>query len=216
MVGLRHILVALATLAVTLGWPTEQNDAELFEHAIKFARELEIFKNAFHGEEVEMRDNISLVGFKWLNCHKGADIDVTDMKFPTDPIPLPGTVQVGGAVTVKETIENITEVVVNIHKNTWLGWFEVPCEKNVGSCTYTGICDMLEKVECPPALVKAGITCRCPLKGGSYEVPLTTIKTPQAPVPAVLINGLYKVRATIKNANAIVGCYEVQVSIKEQ
>merc|ERR1739847_21670 len=217
MASFMQVFVVLAcSLALTFGWPVDQNDAELFEQTLKFVKEMELFKEALNSGRMEMRENVSLYGFIWDNCHKGSDIDVTDMKFPVDPIILPGTVQAGGAVSIKETIGNITEVVLDIHKNTWLGWVEIPCEKNIGSCTYKNICDLLERVKCPPELEKLGITCRCPLKGGNYEVPLQTIKLPPVPVPALLINGKYKVRATIKNGETILGCYEVQVTIQEK
>merc|ERR1712002_22589 len=211
MVSLGQVFVVLASVALSFSWPT-QNEGQQFEEALKFAKDLQLFKEG----KIEMRDNVSLYGFTWSNCHKGSDIDITDMKFPVDPIILPGTVQAGGAASINETIASISEVVLDIHKNTWLGWVEIPCEKNIGSCTYKNICDILERVKCPPELEKLGITCRCPLKGGHYEVPLQTIKLPPVPVPALLINGLYKVRATIKNGETILGCYEVQVTIREK
>jgi ganglioside GM2 activator len=107
-------------------------------------------------------------------------------------------------------------VTLDIHKKIGL-WVPIPCiDKEIGSCTYTGVCGMLPPGPCPPALQKLGIPCHCPFAAGVYKVPSFTTKLDVgSKVPSWLSDGEYKVKATATGAGGeALFCADIEVSIK--
>ena len=60
---------------------------------------------------------------------------------------VPGPFQLDLHIKVKEKI---------------IGWLDLPCIDNVGSCNYKDICSPTSE-ECPASFKKHGIPCKCPI-----------------------------------------------------
>ena len=118
-----------------------------------------------------------------------------------------------------EATREITEakVVLKFEKEV-LFWITLPCEKNIGSCTYDNICTILDtyKDKCLNATRPAhpNVPCSCPIPAGRFSA---TINVPPPEIPASiewLASGNYKIHFQATDSTSTLGCYDAQFSLK--
>jgi len=163
------------------------------------------------------RQNLTMYGFQWSSCGKADDpVQIKTLSISPDPIVTPGNVQAELDAVITRKVTSISSLVVVMKKKLFGAWIEVPCVNNIGSCTYTDICAMAEKIECPHELVEKGFTCRCPVEAKEYAVSEATFKIPDLPLPATVENGDFQVKATIMDGSSELGCYNFGFTLKKQ
>jgi len=217
------LLVALAG-AFAAPWESIEVTEKRFERQYQFLRKLT--ENGVEEVESEVenvvrsvigRRNLTMYGFSWNSCGKADDpVQIKTLAISPDPIVTPGNVQAKLDAVITRKVTSISSLAVVMKKKLFGAWIQVPCVDNVGSCTYSGICAMAEKIECPPELVKQGFTCRCPVEAKEYTVPEATFKIPDLPLPATIENGDFQVKATIMDGGSELGCFNFQFSLKKE
>ena len=55
--------------------------------------------------------------------------------------------------------------------------------------TYTDVCALLAKIECPKEIIDHGFRCQCPFAAKEFNIPAgTTVAIPSLPIPSSLEN----------------------------
>lgn len=90
-------------------------------------------------------------------------------------------------------------------------WIEVPCEKNLGSCTFEDICifGYPETKRCPEKLAKYNIPCRCPILKGNYTIPKFNFLESRKSI----YSGKYKGTIKISSSLGSLACYNTNFVI---
>ncbi|KAK3735445.1 hypothetical protein RRG08_015638 [Elysia crispata] len=102
--------------------------------------------------------------FVFTNCARPQDeiVVVNKVTVKPDPLKLPGKVTAGGSVTIKKKFGSPLKLALDVYYKVLGVWVRVPCVDKVGSCTYADFCNILKVQKCPPEILKAGLTCKCP------------------------------------------------------
>ncbi|XP_023213813.1 ganglioside GM2 activator-like [Centruroides sculpturatus] len=93
---------------------------------------------------------------EWKSCNDDGPVRMTSLVLFPNPIPLRGTISLGGHIIVDRPIGSPIKVTVKVYKNM-LAWVYVK-EINVGN-----ICDLFPPY-CPDTLMVHDLPCRCPIK----------------------------------------------------
>ncbi|KAM9068382.1 ganglioside GM2 activator [Sarcophilus harrisii] len=161
--------------------------------------------------------------FSWENCDGEHDpVLITSLEVKPIPINVPGKVTIGLETKTAVPLTSPLKVVVTLEKEVAPGfWLLIPCIKNIGSCTYRDICETIDSFipagePCPEPLHTYGLPCHCPFKTGTYSLPKTTFEIPPVKLPPSLGSGNYRTRIILSNNNTRLGCFKIQVSLKEK
>ncbi|XP_060066650.1 ganglioside GM2 activator-like [Ylistrum balloti] len=150
--------------------------------------ELEMLAEKFLGGQKPT----NLKDFVFKNC--GGNTGSTfNLNITPDPIQFPGTLNIDADIDLKQAIDSPLAVSLKMKRNFNGNWIEVPCIANIGSCTYTSLCEALAPVSCPPQLTKAGIGCHCPFKAKTYTVKGMSIDVDAS----AFISGEFQVQANV-------------------
>jgi hypothetical protein len=89
-------------------------------------------------------------------------------------------------------------------------WINVPCQHNIGSCTYQDVCKYW--TDACPFLKIYDIPCNCPLPAQTYTIPDTTLEATK-PLPAGA-SGDYRIYANLLSGSAgELGCLYFETTI---
>ncbi|XP_064610003.1 ganglioside GM2 activator-like [Liolophura sinensis] len=149
----------------------------------------------------------------WSSCGGTTDLVVVgNITVAPDPIKLPGTITVSVAAKIKQDIPDPIEAQLTIRKKLGILWITIPCIDNVGSCTYPGVCQMLEKVTCPAPVVSIGQNCRCPIKqsDGFYMQPSEFVINAGGDIPT----GDYQIEAKASHNGQSITCVNISFTIE--
>eukprot|EP00094_Tigriopus_californicus_P003477 TCALIF_03346-PA protein Name:"Similar to Gm2a Ganglioside GM2 activator (Mus musculus)" AED:0.22 eAED:0.22 QI:4/0.66/0.5/1/0/0.25/4/61/175 len=85
---------------------------------------------------------------------------------------------------------------------------QIPCHKQVGSCTYPDICALLREihVDLPPIL-------QCPFGKGEYKETGARIHVPPAKLPIWMLSGKYSAQAELWDTNGHLGCLKLNIKL---
>ncbi|XP_046550302.1 ganglioside GM2 activator-like [Haliotis rubra] len=131
------------------------------------------------------------------------------LQITPDPIVLPGTVQVAFNLQNLDTAQSPIQADVTIKKKILSIWVEIPCIENVGSCSYSDICEILAPAQCPEAFTENNIPCKCPFPAGNYTLPSTQFEINLSSLPT----GDYSGQIDLKMGSASIACYEVEITL---
>uniref|UniRef100_A0A452HZ40 MD-2-related lipid-recognition domain-containing protein n=1 Tax=Gopherus agassizii TaxID=38772 RepID=A0A452HZ40_9SAUR len=100
-------------------------------------------------------------------------------------------------------------------------WLKIPCVDQIGSCTYDGLCGILDNVippgsPCPEPLLSYGIPCHCPFQKGSYSLPSSEFYLPTTELPSWLTNGDYRVQVVLSSGAKQLACVQVALSLHSE
>jgi len=162
---------------------------------------------------------IAAVPFSWENCGSTNDpIQIKSLSVAPSPIVFGKNITISFDIKLTQTITAAT-VDLLIEKKV-IGWMNIPCVSNIGSCTYDDACAMMSElnITCPEEFVQNGIPCECPYPAGSYVLPSTTWGPIPLPPPILdwLTDGDYRVTVKMtdpNNGDARLGCYIVTLSL---
>jgi len=140
-------------------------------------------------------------------------IHVDKLSLP-DVLVLGGNATISVAVTVSGVRKTATLLSVVMKKKGLP--FDIPCAQGLGTCNYTNPCQMLDKIQCPAAIVAQGWNCRCPIPVNHYSFGPVTATLPTVPLPAFLVNGVYDVTARLYMGSEELLCYHVTAAVKEK
>jgi len=220
--------IALCLFVVVAGafaapWEKIEETEERFEREYQYLRKFTQVGVQVDTEvenvvrSVISRRNLTMYGFSWSSCGKPDDaVQIKTLEVSPDPIVTPGNVQAKLDAVITKKVTSISSLAVIMKKKLFGTFIQVPCVDNVGSCTYSDICAMAEKIDCPAQLVKQGFTCRCPVEAKEYSVPEATFKIPDLPLPATIENGDFQLQATIMDGSSELGCYKFEFSLKKE
>ncbi|XP_067422713.1 ganglioside GM2 activator [Emydura macquarii macquarii] len=158
-------------------------------------------------------------GFSWKNCGNGTDpLVIKSLSVEPDPISIPGDLKVSVAVSSEADLSSPLKAVLRMEKKIAELWIEIPCIDQIGSCTYDGLCNILDMAippgtPCPEPLLSYGIPCHCPFKQGAYSLPPTDFYLPALELPSWLTNGDYRVQATLSHEGKQLACVNVVLSL---
>ncbi|RUS72646.1 hypothetical protein EGW08_019584 [Elysia chlorotica] len=195
------------------------SDAELLAHT-EFSKLARFLGDALQGRvsntlyfepSQEQRRRDSVGKFVFNNCAdpKNEQVKVNTISLKPDPLKLPGNVTAGGAVTINSPVGSPLKVALDVYYKVFGAWIKVPCVDDIGSCTYDDFCKKINIASCPPEIVKAGLTCKCPFPAGNFSVSSATL-----PITASLpVSGDVKVEATATMSGKLVTCAQVQLTI---
>jgi len=154
-------------------------------------------------------------GFSYSNCATGSDLNIKTLNIAPDPIVIPGNVTIELDAAIATEITAITSADLVVKKKIFGVFIEVPCVDNVGSCTYTDVCALLAKIECPKEIIDHGFRCQCPFAAKEFNIPAgTTVALPSIPIPSSLENGDYDIKVTLKNGDTVLACYDFKATLK--
>lgn len=159
------------------------------------------------------KDYGPLQSFSFKNCaDPSREILVpTDINLRPDPIRIPGNITVSGKLSIKSNFGSPLKVSVVIYKQILGLWIKVPCKNNIGSCTYSDVCPMLEDQTCPPQLIKIGLPCQCPFPGGDFNLEPFDISISRS-LP-VKVKGGVKIHMEASYKNSLVTCGDLQFDL---
>ncbi|XP_071447562.1 ganglioside GM2 activator-like [Hetaerina americana] len=154
-------------------------------------------------------------GLKWSNCGPPTDpLKLTFLDITPTPLSIPGIETISAVAQLARNISSPVEASVIVKKHSFLGWIEIPCVDNIGSCNYGDICALSPyKKECPTVFKKLQLPCACPVKEGLYLVkkyPLNVTKIG----PHWLEHGMYKGKVTFTSNSNSIACLEFQLALK--
>nr|XP_025974463.1 ganglioside GM2 activator [Dromaius novaehollandiae] len=161
-------------------------------------------------------------GFSWENCGDGKDpVVLQSLSVAPDPITIPGHLRISVAINSSKALTSPLKVIVVMEKALGDFWVQLPCIEQLGSCTYSDICAMLDNLippgmTCPEPLLTYGIPCHCPFKAGSYSLPASDFLLPDIQLPSWMTNGNYRVRTAISNNGEELACVRLTFSLQEQ
>lgn len=151
----------------------------------------------------------------WSNCGTASDpVKITQFNISPEPLNIPGMVTLNASVQFARNISAPIKADVTVKKKSFIGWIEVPCVDNKGSCTYEDLCALSPfKEPCPLIFKVNNIPCICPINKGFYSV-----KDFHFPIKAIgphwLEHGKYQVRISLSKEDHLLGCYEFQLNLK--
>ncbi|XP_013409566.1 ganglioside GM2 activator [Lingula anatina] len=181
------------------GWPSLKFGNDIIE---SLEKEVKVVKSSVKFAKLKL----------WTNCGQASDpIVVKNLTLSPQPVRVPGNITVSGAVIFKENLVSPISVKVTMEAKEFF-WITLPCEDNVGSCSYANVCAMMPpSQQCPPQLVKIGLQCKCPVKAGTYVVPPLSVALPKPPisVPATTL----KVKAEFSHKEQALGCYQLEFAV---
>lgn len=205
-----HILILTQLLSFV--YLAESNDAE---KQAWMKHKMRKIVNAIQTHSKIKNNQISDSGLhiSWANCSAPGDpIVLKKVTLLPDPIVIPGNITLGFSADLKATIHSPIEVVVKMQVEKFGFWVTIPCEDNVGSCTYPDICSLLPNTTCPAEFQKHNIPCHCPFKQGSYTLPSYTIAVPNPGIP--IFSAKVKVTALLMSGSQQLGCFQFQTDVK--
>lgn len=169
----------------------------------------------------------SNLGVVLKNCGSASD----PIQFDTNVILKPNaTIELGANLTIVSasgstaltlSSVNLEKAVVIIAKAIFGVYVDIPCLDNVGSCTYTNLCTLLQNASCASFTKDYGYPCQCPFPSGAYSIPNSQDGNPltvSLPTPPSwldwLTSGDYCAKATLydENGNRLV-CAEIMLSL---
>ncbi|XP_023213811.1 ganglioside GM2 activator-like [Centruroides sculpturatus] len=135
---------------------------------------------------------------EWESCNDDAPVKVKSFSLTPNPIPVRGTITVGGDIVVDRPIDSPIMVTAEIYREI-LFWIHVK-HINLGN-----LCEMF-----PTNCAKEhDLLCICPIKAKSYSIPSVKFQLPDFSVSDFLATGYY--RATVKGSHcgSQLFCYNV-------
>lgn len=156
---------------------------------------------------------LTMSSFNWKDC--GATTDpghLEKLTLTPDPLKLPGNLTIGFDATLGIDLSSPIMVDLTVQKKV-IVWVTLPCVHSVGSCSYTDICSLVEKVKCPKEFQDHGIPCKCPVSHKNYSLPPSTFYVDDSSLPAFLADGEYRVTGKMSQNQKSVGCVHVEFSV---
>jgi len=174
----------------------------LFLHTLILAY-FSLISSIHEGMHLNEKPNPTLLTvstFSWKDCGSKSDpIKLTSLSVSPDPIIIPGQLSLGFNFTTTKAVTSPVSLSLVIKKKISFVWIKIPCEDHVGSCTYKDACSIIPPT-CPEAFIHNKIPCKCPVKSGTYFLPLSpTINISGSAIPHWLESGQYDVRAQLKD-----------------
>jgi len=154
--------------------------------------------------------------FSWDSCG-GSGAKINNLAVIPDPIVLGDNMSLSFSATINTPItsSSIASLGLTLEKKVLGIWVEIPCVDNIGSCTYTDPCTLLnshsDKI-CPGAQ-KLGLPCKCPISASTFGANNIAIKI-NDPHISWLTNGDFYAKAELfdGSGNTFL-CLEVYASI---
>ncbi|CAF1050921.1 unnamed protein product [Rotaria sordida] len=149
--------------------------------------------------------------FIWEDCGPSSDpAQVKSLSISPDPIAIPGNMTIAVSVDVTSALPTDIYISVTMEKKVAGFYVKIPCIDNVGSCTYSNICDDWAQV-CPQYFEKYGIPCNCPLPANTYTIPATTVEITTT-LPSI-ISGTFRITGDIGSSEGHLACIRVQATL---
>ncbi|XP_046394882.1 ganglioside GM2 activator-like [Ischnura elegans] len=154
-------------------------------------------------------------GLKWSNCGPPTDpIKLTYLDVTPFPLTIPGIETLSAIVNIARNISSPVEASVTIKKHSFLGWIEIPCVDNIGSCHYDDLCALSPyNDQCPTVFKKLQLPCACPVNEGMYSVKKYPVNIAKIG-PHWLEHGMYKGQVTLTSNSVELGCIAFQAALK--
>ncbi|XP_041365981.1 ganglioside GM2 activator-like [Gigantopelta aegis] len=138
-----------------------------------------------------------------------------------DPVEIPGNITAWGYIRVNKPIVGNISLELKLKRYLGFFWLSVPCLKNIGSCTYPDVCELLEDhynetIGCNENLQAHDIPCTCPFLPGTYTLKPEMFQIPQLKgLWASLAKGDYKadVRLRDTDSNEVIACQHIEFSL---
>jgi len=97
-----------------------------------------------------------------------------------------------------------------MQKKVGFFWIKVPCEHDVGSCSYGNLCQTWVK-DCPKYFEKYGIPCTCPIPPNTYSIPDAVVDiTSKLPSGAA---GDFQISIDIGSGSGHIGCVKLSLTL---
>ncbi|KAL7721211.1 Ganglioside gm2 activator protein [Entamoeba marina] len=143
---------------------------------------------------------------------------IHDLKIePDNPIYIENSFQLTFDLETTVAIEH-AQLALKFQKEV-LFWITVPCEKQIGSCTYPDVCKIVNNItdKCLNATRPHGfdnVPCSCPIQPSRFAASLTipTIELPDS--IEWLVSGNYRVHFDLTADDETLSCYDMQFSLK--
>ncbi|KAK7097959.1 ganglioside GM2 activator-like [Littorina saxatilis] len=164
-------------------------------------------------EETKGRKPKLLGSFQWKNCGSPSKelMVVESLSIAPDPIAIPGTIKINFTAVFNKTVDAPLQVDLKLEKEEFGFWIEVPCIDNLGSCTYSDLCESLSQATCPLPFVQQKVPCKCPFNKGSYKLSNASFNIPTSGVPT----GNYRITANLSVKGVFVGCYYIAATLTD-
>ncbi|XP_023231192.1 ganglioside GM2 activator-like [Centruroides sculpturatus] len=147
----------------------------------------------------------------WDKCASSNTVEIKSLFVSPDPIVVPGPIRLNYDMAIVANISSPLQISLNIQKKISYFWVKIPCIQNVGSCTYSDICWLLDSV-CSLPCVKTMLSCECPIPQGEHRLN-TGFEIPNIPLPSFL-GGQYYIKVEGSSNGKPLFCYDVQFSIE--
>jgi len=159
--------------------------------------------------------------FSVTNCGATTGVKILAASVLPDPIILGQNVTISASAMLAITFDNTEKgASLTIDKKELGVWVEIPCLDGVGSCDYNGadLCTMLANLhpDVRDILNRYGIPNMCPIKPGTYGVPVNNPINAHIKDPGLswLTSGDLYVKVEIADTKGTqVGCLEVYFSL---
>jgi len=151
---------------------------------------------------------------------------IPNAKLAPYPVPVPGDIHVTGSVRVNRNVTSNSGIKLDLTVERYVGffWLTVPCISEVGSCTYSDLCGLLDQhfgasgdATCPPQVLAAGVSsCQCPFSAGTYSMSDTVFQVPELTgLWSWLAEGDYRVTAKLVDSasGSELACQHVEATI---
>ncbi|XP_059149578.1 ganglioside GM2 activator-like isoform X3 [Physella acuta] len=173
-----------------------------------------ILKFMSNGNQNVGAKKTQLVNFSFNNCAdpKTEIAPLSNVQISPDPIKLPGVAKVSGNIAIKSQFGAPLQAKLDVwEKNQETkSWDYIECRGSLGSCTYSGLCNLMAEIDCPDALKKLGFNCKCPFPAGNFTIQQLEVPLEKFPIP---VNGEFKIKATVTSGDKLVTCAQVDINI---
>lgn len=161
---------------------------------------------------------------EFSNCGDNSDpVQVDQFKVVPNPVSVPGNVEVGLRMDVRENQTAPLPVSLEMMKKIPLlfglaTWLRVPCLANgIGSCLYDDLCatQLFSENQCVDPNTEKEIACGCPFRKGFYVLKPASFQIPEPPndVPGYLLEGEFFVKAVVSRKQQQIACYSTNVDL---
>eukprot|EP00727_Mastigamoeba_balamuthi_P011362 m51a1_g6849 putative ganglioside gm2 activator (200) ;mRNA; r:94451-95391 len=161
--------------------------------------------------------------FRWESCAgaEPADVHVERLLVAPSPVVFGRNASVTADFKIAKTLTRVP-LALTIEKQVAGFWVKVPCQNNVGSCTYEDFCTELSQIpedQCPELLRVLGLGCRCPFAEGLYTTngPQPVEVPTASPTTEKLVAGNLRVTVRAHDQDgSLAACITVWISVATQ
>ncbi|XP_072001654.1 ganglioside GM2 activator-like isoform X2 [Engystomops pustulosus] len=160
----------------------------------------------------QLTEALEVKSITWENCDSGKlPGTIKSLSISPDTVTIPGDVTVSLVLNTEVPLSAPVQIKITAEKELLGEWISVPCVDNIGTCTYSDVCHLLDTFfkpgqQCPAPLATNGLPCHCPFKAGTYALPSSSVKIPNISLPSWLADGDYRATGILTADNKEIGC----------